>query len=164
MLGVFANVRRWMGPSASGADEQDGQSVPDSSTFLPPADVAGAIRHVRPEVLRVILRMVLRDVRLRAGMDKRWIDLEVIDVAATAPDAARCLQARLVLKFWVPGLPACAEQLDRLFMERLLEIDPEPARWFRGLSWRLAPERGQHLTQLPSAWNLGVPGAGQARH
>jgi hypothetical protein len=146
MLGVFSNVRRWIGPSASSADEAGAGAGPESVTF-PATGEEGATRFARPEVLCVILRMVLRDVRLRAGMDKDWLGLEVMD-------AAPGLQARLVLKFWAPNVPACAAQLERLFIERLCEVDAEALRWFRGLSWRLEPQ-APSLARLPESW----PGA-----
>lgn len=156
MLGVFTNVRRWIGPAVADAGAVATATAADSSSF---PDSVGDLsaRQTRPEVLRVVLRMVLRDVRLRAAMDRRWLELEVVD-ATSLTDGVRTLQGRLVLRFWAPGLPACAEHLERLFMERLCELDPESHRWFRLLSWRPEPQPGQFLTRLPSSWPGALPG------
>lgn len=154
---MLSSVRRWIGPSSQGQ-----ASGPDSVPSTLPGDDTGT-RRARPEVLRVILRVVLRDVQLRAGLNTEWLDLEVLEAPRIEPDTP-ALHARLVLKFWAPRVLASAAQLERLFMERLREIDPEVPRWFHGLSWRLEIQPEQQLAALPSPWAWTAPAEAPTRH
>jgi hypothetical protein len=156
-MSLISNVRRWI--ANSHADE-DFAAAAGASSSLPFADSGDdtATRHARPQVLRVILRVVLRDVQLRAALGSEWLDLEVLDVPGPLPGTRR-LHARLVLKVWAPRVMASAAQLERMFLDRLCEIDPDTTRWFGGISWRLELPAGQPLEALPGPyeWTSAFP-------
>ncbi|HVZ43993.1 MAG TPA: hypothetical protein VHA82_09295 [Ramlibacter sp.] len=149
-MSLLSNVRRWIGPSQPGAEVAAAGGAPASIPFADSLDDS-AIRNVRPQVLRVILGVVLRDVQLRAALSTDWLELEVLDCEGPLP-GTRGLHARLVLKVWAPRVLASAAQLERLFIDRLCEMDPDALRWFRGLSWRLELPAGQALDALPGPY------------
>jgi len=158
-MSLFSNVRRWIGPSAPGALVAAAAAGASSSTPFADAGDDSVMRKVRPGVLRVILGVVLRDVQLRAALTAQCLDLEIVECDGPVP-GTRGLRVRLVLKVWAPRVVASAPQLERLFLDRLFELDPEARRWFAGLSWRFDFPTGEGPGESPAEGERGPLAAG----
>lgn len=134
------NVLRWAPPSKPGAPE-----TPEAAALSPEQEPRA---EVRPEALRVVLGVVLREMQLRAGLNANWLELEIVDTSCRP--GAPSLHARLILKCWAPRVLANAAQLERIFTDRLFELDASAHRWFSGMSWGLDLPEGQLLQALPA--------------
>lgn len=156
-MSLLLNLRRWIEPARAGAGARVAAAAgaPESEPWQDSGTDTTNGRVPR-EVLSLTLRMVLRDVQLRAALSPAWVGIEVLDCDGPVP-GSRALHARLVLKVWAPRVLASAAQIERLFVKRLRELDPDALRWFGGMSWRLDLPAGQVLDPLPSPYEWMVP-------
>lgn len=100
------------------------------------------------QLRRDLLRVVLRDVQISAGLSPRWLELQILE---TAPgNKPNGMHARIVLRSWVPRIMQHAVSLERMYVQKLMALDPQADVWFRGLSWKLDLPPGQPEEPLPA--------------
>lgn len=131
------------------AREDAGASRFGASTYrsvsLPPSQSLASIER---QLRRDLLRVVLRDVQVDAGLAPTWLELEIlISASSNKPNG---MHARIVMRTWVPKIMQHAATIERMFMQRLLSLDPQAHDWFRGLSWKLNLPEGQAEAPLPA--------------
>lgn len=162
LVDFFRNLFRGAPPAPARSASAFGHS-----TFsAPPSALGGASTGGDPRsqhtLRRDLLRVVMRDVLVRAGLPSAWLTLEVL--AATSRNKTAGVHARLVLKQWEPRVLEHAPGLEALFVQRLTALDPLAGQWLMGLSWRLDLPPGFVPATLPTstAWTAAAPAASPA--
>lgn len=150
------------GHSRGFANSTHGSPSALSSVALPHA-ASGAVTDERQrfKIRRDMLRVVLRDMLTRSGIPPAWI--EIHPLAATSSSKQTGVHARFLVKHWSPLVLMNAPGLERLFIERLLALDPLADEWVMGLSWQLELPADNDIAPLPKpgTWSLIpiVPGS-----
>jgi hypothetical protein len=143
-----------------GSSSHDAHSVVASHAPSHPATSHIADDRERFKVRRDLLRVVLRDTLTRAGIPSSWIELNPL--AATSSSKQTGVHARFVVKNWSPLVMMHTPGLERLFIQRLLALDPLANEWVMGLSWQLQLPAEAEVAPLPKAgmWSMVpvVPG------
>jgi hypothetical protein len=95
-----------------------------------------------------LIRMVLRDNLLMAGIPADWIDGEVL-ISSSKRRGYAGLYLRFQIRRWDERLPACMLTLQRKFEQRIASLDPTAPEWLVGISWQFAFDEDVPLPKLP---------------
>ncbi|MRD48913.1 hypothetical protein [Caenimonas koreensis] len=140
------------------ASEDAGASRFQSSMYRSqPAGSSLSLASGERQLRRDLMRVVLRDVQVSAGLAPTWLALEILTTGAGNKPTG--MHARIVLRTWVPRIMQHAVTLERMYVEKLTALDPHASDWFRGLSWRLNLPPGQPEEPLPAPaeWFMSRP-------
>lgn len=138
---MFSMFRRSKAPGATSSPH----TVPGPMTMPPPADS----QPQNPDVQRELVRVVLKNVMRKHGIPSDWVTCEVFQITRSSGRIEPLVE--LVLRVWNQQLLLHTNALARQMAQELVRFDPVHFRPGRAVSWRFATDCATPFDHFPAA-------------